>query len=198
MKIFFDRLKQIKEDLEFLESERLKLIPWQSSLDHARDLFSFAANENVGPQASWKPHNSVEESLNIIKEVFLPNFTFKIVLKESGKTIGNIGCERDVHREAIRSLELGYAVGEEFWNRGYATEASQTLIDFLFCEDSLDLEILSIQTNIENLPSQRVIEKLGFCFEGIRRLADRDYLGRSRTIKTYSMTRNEYESRKKK
>lgn len=53
-----------------LETERLVLKAY--SIEDAEGLYNYAKNPNVGPHAGWKPHESVEESLEIIESLFLP------------------------------------------------------------------------------------------------------------------------------
>ena len=50
-----------------LETERLILRPW--SEEDAQDLYVYAKDPQVGPIAGWPPHTSVENSLEIIKNV---------------------------------------------------------------------------------------------------------------------------------
>jgi len=56
-------------------------------------------------------------------------------------------------------VEVGWRLGFDFWNRGYATEAAQAAVAFGFRQFSLE-EIVAI-TVPHNLPSRRVMEKLG-------------------------------------
>lgn len=51
-----------------METERILLRPWQDS--DAETLFKYASDPEVGPRAGWPPHQSVEESLKIIRTVF--------------------------------------------------------------------------------------------------------------------------------
>ena len=47
-----------------IETERLILRPFEESdLD---DFYEYAKNDNVGPNAGWKPHESKEESEKIL------------------------------------------------------------------------------------------------------------------------------------
>lgn len=48
-----------------IETERLLLRPWR--LEDAADMYAYAKNPNVGPNAGWKPHESVEESKAILE-----------------------------------------------------------------------------------------------------------------------------------
>jgi ribosomal-protein-alanine N-acetyltransferase len=61
------------------------------------------------------------------------------------------------------SIELSYTVMPEFWNYGYATEMSARILEVGFGE--LRLEEVICFTWVSNLPSRRVMEKLGFGFD---------------------------------
>ena len=51
--------------MQTISSERLILRPFtERDVD---DLYRYAADPNVGPRAGWKPHESREESLEIIQ-----------------------------------------------------------------------------------------------------------------------------------
>ena len=93
--------------MKTIETERLKLTPWTSSKDDAEGLYAYAKDPDVGPNAGWKPHASVEESAEIIRELFLPNEVWAIRDKENGKIIGSIGLEPDRRREDVASKEMG-------------------------------------------------------------------------------------------
>lgn len=177
--------------MDRIETERLVMLPWEKSREDAIGLYDFAKNPNVGPKAGWKPHESVRESMEIIEEIFIPVGAFKIVLKETGKIIGNIGFEPDIHREGINSKEMGYALDEAYWNKGYMTEAVRAMMNYAF--EKYNLDILSIQTNVVNGASQRVIEKVGFVYEGFRRKSSVDYDGTVRDVKMYSILREEWQ-----
>ena len=51
-----------------LETERLILRKWTEA--DAESLFECARDPEVGPIAGWPPHRSVEESLDVIRNVF--------------------------------------------------------------------------------------------------------------------------------
>jgi len=80
--------------------------------------------------------------------------------------VGNISlvpCE-DIYR---KSAEIGYFIGEPYWNKGIVTTAVNLITDYGFNY----LGIVRIQTGIfeYNTASQRVLEKCGFLKEGIFR-----------------------------
>ena len=126
---------------KIIETERLRLTPWQDTKEDAEGLYAWASNPNVGPNAGWKPHASVEESAKIIREMFIPGGDgFAVRLKDTNKIIGNIAVYEDTAREGVKSMELGYALAEECWGKGYMTEAAKRLIRYGF--DELKLEVL--------------------------------------------------------
>ncbi|MFQ9893105.1 MAG: GNAT family N-acetyltransferase [Emergencia sp.] len=85
--------------MKTLETERLRLTMF--TMEDAADLYDYAKNPNVGPHAGWSPHKSREESEIIIRDLFLPNETWAIRMKDEtkadekpGKVIGSISWNR--------------------------------------------------------------------------------------------------------
>ena len=71
-----------------LETDRLILRPWTES--DAESLYEYAKDSDVGPIAGWPPHRSVDESLNVIKNVLNGAQCYAICEKADGKAIGSI------------------------------------------------------------------------------------------------------------
>lgn len=57
------------------------------------------------------------------------------------------------------AVEVGWRLAKKHWGKGYATEGAQAALDFGFNQLGLN-EIISI-TTVSNLPSQRVMQRLG-------------------------------------
>lgn len=90
-----------------------------------------------------------------------------IELKETGNIIGGMGiCHID---PAHDSAEVGYWLGKKYWGKGITTEALDLLMNFAFNE--LKLHRLHANTFIDNIGSQKVLEKSGFAKEGRRKEA---------------------------
>lgn len=175
--------------IKTLETERLLLRAWTKA--DAGDLFDYAKNPNVGPNGGWKPHETIEESMEIIDSLFLAEYyIFAIQWKATGKVIGAIGFEEDGKRPSICCLELGYALAEEFWGMGIMTEAARMAITYGF--EELELDLISIYRNPKNTRSGRVIEKCGFKREGVLRKANKIYDGTLRDVACYSLKKEEY------
>jgi Acetyltransferases, including N-acetylases of ribosomal proteins len=176
--------------VDTLETARLKLERWNVRRD-AADLFAYAKNPNVGPNAGWAPHKTIRESRKRIRSIFIPNDTWKIVDKQTGRAIGSIGFSPDARRPRVRAAELGYSMSEEYWGLGLMTEAAQEVLRYAF--QTLRYELVTITTNPANKRSQRVIEKLGFTYEGTLRYSYMIYDGSVRDTMCFSMFRSEWE-----
>lgn len=179
--------------MKTLETERLILSKWHPRRD-AKDLFEYAKGPNVGPNAGWAPHESIADSKMRIKKVFLKSGIWKISLKGEGKAIGSIGFENDLRRVDMKSKELGYSLSEEYWGRGIMTEAAREVLRYAFGE--LKLDVVSIVTTPDNRRSLRVIEKLGFIYEGTLRAGQMTYDGKIKDTMCFSMLRREWEFRR--
>lgn len=81
-----------------------------------------------------------------------------------GQYAGNISVTpgTDVYR---KSAEIGYFIGEPFWNKGIMTRAVRLITQYGFEH----FDIVRIHTGVfaYNLASQRVLEKCGFVKEGV-------------------------------
>lgn len=142
------------------ETERLLLRPWQS--EDAADCYLFARDPDIGTRAGWKPHASIQESIQIIRDVLSTEGIYAVVLKETGQPIGSIGLQKPAayYEAAPGDLELGYWVGKPFWGKGLVCEAAQVLMDDAFENGRTDkIWVSHFSTNPQ---SRRVIEKLRF------------------------------------
>ena len=152
-----------------LETERTILRPFASA--DAEDLYEYARDPRVGPIAGWKPHESLEESREIIKTVFSAPNTFAVVEKATGKVIGSAGFVGRAHGEGYGpSDEIGYALSPDYWGRGIMPEVVRELIRYGF--EDLGLDAIWCTHYAENQRSRRVIEKSGFTFVFDQRLSD--------------------------
>ena len=81
-----------------------------------------------------------------------------------GDYAGNISLMpgTDVYR---KSAELGYFIGQPFWNKGIVTKAVNLIVEYGFST----LDFVRIHAGIFefNTASQRVLEKCGFVKEGV-------------------------------
>ena len=160
--------------MALITTDRLLLRPLAE--EDAPDVYAYSAGSHVGPPAGWKPHESEQESLEILKTVFLSrDAVFGIVLRETGHVIGSIGLIDDPKRENPAARMLGYALGKDNWGRGIMTEAVRATLAYGF--ERLSLALISAYCYPETRRSQRVLDKCGFVREGTLQLCERRYDG---------------------
>ena len=82
--------------------------------------------------------------------------------KETGKFIGRCGL-LPWTIDGQNEVEVAYTIAEEYWGQGLGSEAAQAILEYGF--DKLNLSRLICLINSENIPSQRVAEKIGMIFE---------------------------------
>lgn len=146
-----------------LHTERLLLRPWCES--DAESVYEYAKDPDIGPIAGWPPHKSVEESLDIIKNVLMGEESYAICEKENGKAIGAIALKLNGHTDMTErddECELGYWLGKQFWGRGYMPEAAREIIRHGF--EDLGMTTIWCGYYDGNTKSKRVQEKVGFMY----------------------------------
>ena len=145
------------------ETDRLILRPWVES--DAEALYVYARDNEVGPIAGWPPHKSVEESLDVIRNVFNGTECYAICEKGSDKAIGAIELKLNGHTDMTDrddECELGYWLGREFWGRGYMPEAVKRLLRHGF--ETLNMTTIWCGYYDGNYKSKRVQDKVGFVY----------------------------------
>jgi [ribosomal protein S5]-alanine N-acetyltransferase len=144
-----------------LEPPRLILQPFtEGDLELLLELHSDpSVNQHLMQQGVWD-RNFVKQNLtDYISEYKTLGYSkFKVSLKD-GTFIGRAGFSL---WELTGETELGYSFKQEFWNKGYATEASQKLISWIF--ENTNLAYVIAFAFIDNIPSQKVLEKIGMSF----------------------------------
>lgn len=168
-----------------METERLILRKVNKS--DAEDIYSYSKEPNVGPNAGWSPHKTLEETKGIISTMFLDKDVFAIVLKETGKVIGTLGFTNDPKRENPQARMLGYAISQKYWGRGFMTEAVKAVIEYAF--EILNIDIISAYCYPHNTRSKRVLEKCSFTYEGTLKKAEKLFDGRVLDNDCYSLER---------
>ncbi len=111
------------------------------TLDDAREYIE------TGPIASYQQHGF---GLN------------RVSLREGGATIGICGLLKRAHLE---HPDIGFALLPRYWSCGYAREAAAAVI--ADGQQTHGLNKLLAITALENPDSIRLLEKLGFVFQGL-------------------------------
>ena len=165
-----------------LETKRLLFRPWKD--EDAEALFKYASDPAVGSAAGWPPHESVEESLRVIREIFSNDHTWALVLKKTGEPIGCMGFypyfESNIHI-AENEAEIGYWIGKPYWNKGLCTEALRAMVDW--CFNTAGFQTLWSDFFVDNPASGRVMQKCGFRDTGEINWLSHLYNGDDRPVK---------------
>jgi RimJ/RimL family protein N-acetyltransferase len=107
-----------------------------------------------------------EELKDILEKYLEKKIFYSVILKESDIMIGHIVLG-ELSPSKNREFNLGYMFNPDFYNRGYCTEASKEIIQFAF--NNLNARRIQASCNPSNVPSWKVLEKLGFKREGLLR-----------------------------
>lgn len=158
--------KQNSWNLPKLETQRLILRPFEMS--DAPAIFEYAKNPNVSRLLIWEPHKTLADSEGFVKfihQTYLDNVpTFGICLKDNPeKVIGSVGAMWASQKNKI--MELGVALGEDYWGKALSSEAMLRLVEFLW--ERYDVLRIQSQCKAENAQSKRMMEKMGMTYEGL-------------------------------
>lgn len=176
-----------------LVSKRLVLRRFQPE-DEKAIFKNWASNEQVSRYLTNPPVAQIEELQERLKE-WISGYTrndyyhWIIIERDSGNPIGSIGLMHLHLRD--RSAEVGYCIGETWWNKGYATEAFREIIRFGF--ERIDLHRIMGRHHCENLASGRVMQKCGMQYEGTFRKAHRNHTGEFADYRYYSILAEEFD-----
>jgi RimJ/RimL family protein N-acetyltransferase len=94
---------------------------------------------------------------------------YLVELKETAERVGICGL---IKRETLKDVDLGFAFLPRFWGRGYAFESAFAVM----CHGRkvLDLRRVVAVLSPDNHRSSKLLERLGFRFEGTVRLQPND------------------------
>ena len=111
-----------------------------------------------------------------------------IIKSKTGEVMGSINF---LHRKRSKSGAIGYWLGRDYRNKGYMTEAVKKMIEYGFRRKSVvRIDITALE---QNIPSQTVIKKCGFIYEGTQRMAALNGLNQYGNLRMYSILKDEFE-----
>ena len=117
---------------------------------------------------------------------------FAIILKETGGIIGQIGIT-NIIRNVAQSAFIGYWIGDEYLNHGYATEALVSALHYSF--ELARLHRISLWIVPTNAPSLKMAAKLKLRYEG-RALRSLNLGGNWQDTDIFAITYEEWIERK--
>lgn len=119
------------------------------------------------------------------------NYRWAIINKKTGICMGQIAFF--MVNSTNHFAEIEYCIGVKFQNKGYVTEAVNAILDFGF--NTVEFNRIQISHRKSNLKSKRVIEKVGFVYEGnFREYFHNDVFKEDRLF--YSLLKSEWKADK--
>ena len=84
-----------------------------------------------------------------------------MIERKDGTPVGDLSFKGLLPSGAV---EIGYGILEVFWGNGYATEAVNAAVEWALAQP--EVTCVEAETEPNNLASQRVLAKCGFCPTG--------------------------------
>jgi RimJ/RimL family protein N-acetyltransferase len=143
-------------NLRVMEREDVPLLTeWWNSLEFQGEYFPVLQKSKTQALQEFENPSPVQ--------VAMGHMEFMIE-KKDGTKVGHIGYGKDILHDWI---EIGYDVVPSERREGYASEAIQIMIDYLFL--SKDIPRVLVCTDARNIAAIMAAEKVGFRKEGIVR-----------------------------
>ena len=175
-----------------LETKRLILRRWEKN--DAESLYEYAKDPDVGPIAGWPAHRSIEESRDVIKNVFNGKEAYAICLKTDNKAIGAVELKLNGHTDMTErddECKQGYWLGKPFWGQGIVPEAVKEMLRHAF--EEIGMTTVWVGYYEGNIKSKRVQEKCGFRYRWKSEDVAVPLLHEKRTGHVSSMTRDQWQ-----
>ncbi|MFC4158115.1 GNAT family N-acetyltransferase [Chitinimonas lacunae] len=94
-----------------------------------------------------------------------PGTRWALVRREDQLLVGTCGLFR--WNPNWRNCVVGYELGRAAWGQGLMTEAMRAVLEYGF--EVMQVNRIQAEIHPDNLPSIRLVEKLGFALEGVHR-----------------------------
>lgn len=144
----------------------------RSDLEDLFEVHSADAVNRYLPYTTWKSFTDAEAWMDRVEERVSDGKAMQFVICDLvlDKVIG--GCILFGYDEEHQRAELGYAIGQAYWGKGYATEAVQRFLEYAF--DGVRLRRVEARVDARNIASSELLLRLGFSNEGCLREWARD------------------------
>lgn len=151
-----------------LETKRLKIRRFE--MKDADAMFEFLCDrESCYLDGGYEPYvDKNEDYCDLMSEFTEEETRYVIVRKDIDEVIGMIHL-MECNDRAVEVMEIGYTINPSQRRCGYATEAVKAMLRYLLQELHLDMVIAGALE--DNKISLKMIENLGFVYEGRKRKA---------------------------
>jgi RimJ/RimL family protein N-acetyltransferase len=119
--------------------------------------------------------HTLADARAFIRDRLIPSYEehgFGFYLTELREDQTQLGICGLIKRDTLDDVDLGFALFERHWGRGYAREAAEAVIDF--ARETIGLRRLAAVANPDNERSARLLKTLGMNFERMVRLGDEE------------------------
>ncbi|MBR2303458.1 MAG: GNAT family N-acetyltransferase [Clostridia bacterium] len=143
----------------------------------------------IALSAGWLLHDKMKQSINTLNDFSHDGGIWAIVDRLTNNMIGIIGLVDDPKRNNPKAKMIGYALHEDFWGQGIATEACRAVVHFGF--NALNLDLICAYIYTYNNRSKKTLANCNFRLEGVLRktnFINGQYLDEA----CFSLTRQEY------
>jgi ribosomal-protein-alanine N-acetyltransferase len=170
-----------------------RLVLRQPSLDDVNDIFQATSDPEVQKYDSNPPMKDIAEAVQLVEQLLAwfeekKAISWGIELKDTGRTVGGVGFY--FWDQIYYKADLGYTVTRAFWRQGIATEALRAVMAFGF--EEMGLHRINVDTRMDNTASVRLMARLGFRHEGVRRECIRSADGSYQNWGLFGILEDEY------
>jgi RimJ/RimL family protein N-acetyltransferase len=177
----------------YIETERLILreilptdVEGMFELDSNIEVHKYLGRKHI------KTKQQAAEAIHFIREQYKNHGIgrFATVEKVSGEFIGWSGLkfntgEKEVLNGKRDFYDIGYRFIPRYWGKGYATESSLATLGYGF--KKLNLELIVGAAEIENVASNKILQKIGLKYTN-------DFKFEDRIASWYELKRKDYET----
>jgi ribosomal-protein-alanine N-acetyltransferase len=151
-----------------------RLLLREFSLEDIPAVFEMLSRADINEWLETDPLQSIDQAEARVRGrmgLFKDTMGFRWALAQRSDPRRVIGsCGYFSVRRGTATVETGYELHPEFWRQGIMTEALQAMIDFSFDpQDLIPVHRIEALVSPGNAGSIRLLEKLGFVREGLRR-----------------------------
>ena len=147
-----------------------RLVLRRFRLDDAATLAAYRSVPEVARYQSWTSPYSLDKARYAVQTMVAADpgqpgwFQYAVELADEKRLIGDVGVNL---ADNLMQAEIGYTLAPHQQGHGYATEAVRAVLDRLFRVQGLHR--VSAECDARNVASARLLERVGFTREGLRR-----------------------------
>jgi RimJ/RimL family protein N-acetyltransferase len=122
-------------------------------------VYEYGSDPDVARYMDWRAHASAADATAILEDAARrwdsgEEYSWASTAKPDDRRIGSVSCRVRGH-----SVDLGYVLSRDYWGRGYATEATRAIVEWVRSLEGVYR--LWATCDVENTASARVLERSG-------------------------------------